>query len=100
MSGAKTWVAAKCPSAAEDNTARARGYGEDGGRIVSSQKAGKPRINRGKGRIHGEIAKRQEYLVGQALHQGKGHGQRHVKTSQRAGIQELLQPIAKFMGEH
>ena len=100
MSGAKTWVAAKCPSAAEDNTASGEGYGEYGGRIVSGQKAGKPRINRGKGRIHGKIAKRQEYLVGQALHQGKGHGQRHIKACKRAGIEELLQPIAKFMGKH
>ena len=57
MSGAKTWVAAKCPSAAEDNTARVREISEYGGRIVSGQKAGKPRINRGKGRIHGKIAK-------------------------------------------
>ena len=73
---------------------------EYGGRIVSGQKAGKPRVNRGKGRIHGKIAKRQEYLVGQALHQGKGHGQRHIEAGKRAGIEELLQPIAKFMGNH
>ena len=77
-----------------------QGYGKYDGRVVASQKTCKARINRRKCRIHGKIAKRQEYLVGEALHHGKGHRQRHVKACQRAGIQELLQPIAKFMGGH
>ena len=90
----------KVPERCGGQDRKRQGYGEDGGRIVSGQKTGQPRIDRGKGRIHGKIAKRQEDFVSEALHQGKGHGQRHIEARKRAGIEELLQPIAKLMGNH
>ena len=56
----KDMVGGKVPECCGRQYRKGQGYGEYGGRVVSGQKAGKPRIDRGECRIHGEIAKRQE----------------------------------------
>jgi hypothetical protein len=94
MSGAKTVVGGNMAKSRSGEDRQSQRHRQNDSRIASGEKAGKPRINRGKGRIHDKITKGQKYFVGNALNKGKGHGQRHIETCQRAGIQELLQPVA------